>query len=54
MLHKIRVDEKDERASSKQLEQLIPKQLSPALVTVALDWCASPDGISSLAALPRF
>jgi hypothetical protein len=54
MLHKIRVDEKDERSSSRQLEQLIPEQLSPQLVAVTLDWCNSPEGIPSLVSLPRF
>lgn len=53
MLNKIRVDEKDERASSKQLEHLIPTQLPPALVAIALDWCTSSDGILSLASLTR-
>ncbi|KAL3089544.1 hypothetical protein niasHS_006928 [Heterodera schachtii] len=52
MLHKIRVDEKDEKSSSKALEQLMPDQFPSELFSVAMDWCRSAGGIASLAALP--
>lgn len=59
MLHKIRVDEKDERSSAQQVENHLIKSsgsnnLPPQLLAAALDWCASPEGIPSLALLPRF
>lgn len=53
MLHKIRVDEKDERMSHAQLEHLIPDQIARQIVAVTLDWCSSSEGIPSLALLPR-
>ncbi|KAI1705473.1 ARID/BRIGHT DNA binding domain-containing protein [Ditylenchus destructor] len=49
MLHKIRVDEKDERSSTQALEKLVPNELPPQLFTAAMDWCHSSDGIPSLA-----
>nr|CAD2171654.1 unnamed protein product [Meloidogyne enterolobii] len=57
MLHKIRVDEKDERSSAQQVENHLIKSsgsnnLPPQLLAAALDWCASPEGIPSLALLP--
>ncbi|CAK5052290.1 unnamed protein product [Meloidogyne enterolobii] len=57
MLHKIRVDEKDERLSAQQVENHLIKSggsnnLPPQLLAAALDWCASPEGIPSLALLP--
>uniref|UniRef100_A0A1I8BQ06 ARID domain-containing protein n=1 Tax=Meloidogyne hapla TaxID=6305 RepID=A0A1I8BQ06_MELHA len=57
MLHKIRVDEKDERSSAQHVENHLIKSssghnLPPQLLAAALDWCASPEGIPSLALLP--
>ncbi|KAI3409979.1 hypothetical protein GPALN_006345 [Globodera pallida] len=52
MLHKIRVDEKDENCSAKALGHLVPDQLAPQLLTAALDWCRSAEGIASLATIP--
>uniref|UniRef100_A0A914HAC4 ARID domain-containing protein n=1 Tax=Globodera rostochiensis TaxID=31243 RepID=A0A914HAC4_GLORO len=52
MLHKIRVDEKDENCSAKALGQLVPDQLAPQLLSVAMDWCRSAEGIASLATIP--
>uniref|UniRef100_A0A915CS33 Uncharacterized protein n=1 Tax=Ditylenchus dipsaci TaxID=166011 RepID=A0A915CS33_9BILA len=48
MLHKIRVDEKDEKASTKALESLIPRDLPPQIFALAMDWCTSAEGIPSL------